>query len=466
MYRKLISQYAWLISAILVFFFSWNAQSLWIDECCMMMSAAQETFGGVWTKATDIGGSDTQMAFYLYLLHIWTKLIAADTELIFRTFNIIWVLLTAWFLRKEPKVMLIVLISPFFIYYANELRPYIMQIAAACAATMFLYKRSLGEKQSYVYGFGLLFLLCTTSLSSVVWCIGFLAAWIILDGKHFWSKNMLKALSCWSIPFIALGSYYLYTLLTGARATHIKSNFIVNIAASVYELFGLTGLGPARGELRTCTQIEHILQERELLLPAFAGVIIGIILIWGAYKWYKQASRALPLALLVLLILPLGIFSYASGMMDFRFSGRHLAPVFPVVCIMISLGVKWSRQNVVLSILSTILVCLWVTSAIRIRFDNTYAREDYRGAVAYCQAKKASGEQVLLLCDHFGKHYYGWQNSIAPEDWSQCQVIAVSRPENYKTLITEIEDSHLYQKRKLCPAFWVYERISPANECL
>lgn len=448
--------------ALITFFFAWNNQSFWMDECCMAMSAAQNTLTQVWEKVRDIGGSDTQMPCYLYLLHIWIKITGADTESLLRLYNIIWVMLAAWFLRKEPKVLVILLISPFFIYYANELRPYIMQIAVSCGFSMFLYKRSLGEYQSSVQGVGLLFFLCTTSLTSVVWAAAFFMAWIVLEGKNFWTAKSMKAIAYWLVPFLLLGSYYLYSLLIGARAATISSNGIVNLGASLYELLGLTGLGPGRSELRLCTQISDVLRRNDLFLALLAGLIVGITIIRGLYTWRKLSTKCILSALFTLTAFPAAVFIYSSAEMDFRFSGRHFAPILPLLCIVISLGLNW--QKTYQRILSSALVLIWLTSDVYIRFDNTYARKDFRSAIAYCHSRKADGETVLLLCNSSGKEYYGWTDDRKPDNWKQCQTIVISHSPEYEEIVKLIEKSGDYRKRKLCPAFWVYESTHTKTE--
>ncbi len=455
MINKIQKSGIWLILALISFCFAWNNQSFWMDECCMAMSAAQHTISEVWNKVRDIGGSDTQMPCYLYLLHIWIKITGADTEILLRLFNVIWVLLAAWFLRKEPKALVVLLISPFFIYYANELRPYIMQIAASCGFSMFLYKRSLGEYQSSIPGVGLLFLLCATSLTSVVWAAAFFMAWIVLEGKDFLTAKPMKAIVYWFIPFLLLGSYYLYSLLIGARATHISSSGVVNLGASIYELMGLTGLGPGRSELRLCTQISDVLRHNDLLLALIAGLIVGIIVVRGLYTWRKLTSKNLLSALFTLTVFPVAVFMYSSAEMDFRFSGRHFAPLLPMLCIVISLGISW--QKTYQRILSSALVLIWLTSDIYIRFDSTYARKDFRSAVEYCLSRKADGETVLLLCNPSGKEYYGWTDNANKDNWKQYQTIVISHSTDYEDIAKQIEKSGDYRKRKLCPVFWVYE---------
>lgn len=77
--------------------------------------------------------------------------------MVLRLFNIFWVFLSSWFFRKEPKALVILLISPFFVYYSNELRPYMLQIAASCAVSMLFWQVSRGEPVKFHVFFGFLF---------------------------------------------------------------------------------------------------------------------------------------------------------------------------------------------------------------------------------------------------------------------------------------------------------------------
>ena len=144
-----------------------NNQSFWIDECCTALCAMQQGMEGCWKKICEIGGSDAQMAFYYYLLFLWHHLTGAESEWMLRLFNIFWVFLSSWFFRKEPKALVILLISPFFVYYSNELRPYMLQIAASCAVSMLFWQVSRGEPIKFHVFFGSLFFLCLTSLEGV-----------------------------------------------------------------------------------------------------------------------------------------------------------------------------------------------------------------------------------------------------------------------------------------------------------
>ena len=191
----------WWILPFLSFFFSLNNQSFWIDECCTALCAMQQGMEGCWKKICEIGGSDAQMAFYYYLLFLWHHLTGAESEWMLRLFNIFWVFLSSWFFRKEPKALVILLISPFFVYYSNELRPYMLQIAASCAVSMLFWQVSRGEPVKFHVFFGSLFFLCLTSLTGVVWALGFAAAFMVMAFRQFGGRRFRRALLWWIFPF-------------------------------------------------------------------------------------------------------------------------------------------------------------------------------------------------------------------------------------------------------------------------
>ena len=217
------AKYNWLVLSFLSCCFSFHDQSFWIDECCTASCAVQPSLEECWRQICRIGGSDAQIAFYYYLLFLWHQVTGAESELALRLFNGVWVFLAGWFFRKEPKALVILLLSPFFIYYTEELRPYILQIAASCGVTMLLYQASRGHPPRFHALFGALFFLCLTSLTGVVWGFGFIVAFFILSFRQFRGRSFWKAVFCWIFPFAGLAAYYAYTLSLGARSVVISS---------------------------------------------------------------------------------------------------------------------------------------------------------------------------------------------------------------------------------------------------
>lgn len=111
------AKYNWLVLSFLSCCFSFHDQSFWIDECCTASCAVQPSLEECWRQICRIGGSDAQIAFYYYLLFLWHQVTGAESELALRLFNGVWVFLAGWFFRKEPKALVILLLSPFYLLY-------------------------------------------------------------------------------------------------------------------------------------------------------------------------------------------------------------------------------------------------------------------------------------------------------------------------------------------------------------
>ena len=111
------AKYNWLVLSFLSCCFSFHDQSFWIDECCTASCAVQPSLEECWRQICRIGGSDAQIAFYYYLLFLWHQVTGAESELALRLFNGVWVFLAGWFFRKEPKALVILLLSP--LYFTN-----------------------------------------------------------------------------------------------------------------------------------------------------------------------------------------------------------------------------------------------------------------------------------------------------------------------------------------------------------
>lgn len=456
----------WWVLALLSFFFSLNNQSFWIDECCTALCAMQESFSGCWEQICRIGGSDAQIAFYYYLLLLWHHITGADSELSLRMFNILWVLLSALFFRNEPKALVMLLISPFFVYYSNELRPYILQVAASCSVSILFWRACDGEKIKFNLFFCSLFFLCLTSLTGCVWSVGFVVAFMVMAFRQFKGKRFWVSLMYWFIPFAGLATYYIYTLFLGARAVSISSSWMVNVCAVWYELLGLYGLGPSRFELRECVTPDSIWSIDGLWLGSLVGFVLIFVLIYGIILCNKQNKKTFVFALMILVCLPLGIFVYGSVVMDFRFSGRHCAPLLPLLCLLLSqiISSDCVYFNFCRVGLFLLMIGIWIVSDFRIRFSDSYSREDYRTAISCCQLLKNENKDVLLLCNWAGQKFYKWQQGVLKDKWTDYESIVVSRPSEYASFLYCVDSSGLYKCTKLCQGFVHYARIDSVKK--
>ncbi len=107
----------------------WNlGQSLWLDEAAQAIESSQPW----WVILNDLGADFHPPLFHI-LLSFWIKLGTAEWQM--RLLPVIFSLLTIWivyiFVKSYSQrialiAALLLAINPFFIYYSQELRPYMM----------------------------------------------------------------------------------------------------------------------------------------------------------------------------------------------------------------------------------------------------------------------------------------------------------------------------------------------------
>src|SRR2546426_1405092 len=118
-----------------------TSESLWIDEGQTLHFAKQPTFQAWFETIRHNTKSEAQMP--LGMLAAWAggKILGLG-EWQFRAANLLWVGLAGTAmgligrLLKQPALLFVFLIHPFLWFYANEARPYAMQI---CASAWLLY---------------------------------------------------------------------------------------------------------------------------------------------------------------------------------------------------------------------------------------------------------------------------------------------------------------------------------------
>lgn len=453
-FEKLCKTYRWLVPVFLAFFFACHAQSFSPSECASALCAHSDSLSEFRSHISAYGLSHS--LFYHFYLFIWSGLTCCDSELVLRFSNLPWVVLAAWFFRKDARALFVLLLSPYFIYYASDVSPCLMQMAVACGISYFFYSKSLSKSQSLTHGLGLLLLISLTGISGCIWAIGFFVAWLVLEGREFWSRWHIRSRICWGIAFLGISGYYVATYSL-TPSSHSASDFL-GVVFSVYEMLGLLGLGPSKGDWLNYSSIGDILTNSDFLL-AFIGALVVIgLLVHGLFVWRRRTSSpSLFPALGCLVCLPLALQLLFSTWLGYSFSPVICAPLLPLVCLIIARGLPWENGLSWKNIISITFVIIWLLSDVCIRFDDNYARPDYRAAIDYAKQEAAKGYSVLLLCHPLAKAHYDPANSLPLQPWHRCQKIITSDAACFTPLIEKVKNSGRYQrKRQLCPAFYEY----------
>jgi hypothetical protein len=398
-------------------------QSLWIDEGGAAIKAIQPTIAGWWEALRTENNSNLQLIVHLLYLWSWAKLFGGS-EVALRAANVplLFGALAAamWGLRGMPGrqcwFVLLALVNAFTWYYVGEARPYILLLAASCAALAALYRAytdpaeaTAGSSWFRIFSASLL-LVCATSLVAVPWALSWALAAAILVGfgnlATLARSNLRWTIGC-AVTVVALAAYYLWTISIGARATDVGRTGLLNALYIVYEQLGLAGLGPGRNEVRTLgvrTALPH-------LVPLVLGCLALLMPAWSGVRALAAASRDKQLLHLLLcaLVLPVILVLVAGSLMDVRIVGRHFTPAYPLVLFGLAVGVErlLAKKAAVGRIAVATLLAMLLASSLEIRFAPRHARDDYRGAAQFALKALQENRLVWWAADVNTGMYYG-----------------------------------------------------------
>lgn len=451
----------------------------------------EPTLGAWWHDMRTTTYPESQMPLYLFYLWGWDKL-CGHGEWSLRLAALPWVVPgVAAFLYSLRRVgrggLAIILVtgsSAFLWYYMNEARLYAMQAGVSClifAALAMLYKhQSLPERSRpwfLILVVGLL-LLSAISIIGMIWTsAAVVAAWSLFPATTLkeWVWQYRK--SCAVIVGLLglLGSYYLWTVAHGARATALGTTNWQTVGFVFYEQLGFTGLGPGRAQLREQGVRSLVPYLPSLCLYALAA---GMVLLAGLKVAWKSSVRDRALWILAGIAIPVA-FLFATGVLrHFRVLGRHLTPLIPIWLCLLGLGVDWlwrrgrAGRTVVL-----VFFGFSLASAVEVRWASRHVKDDYRSAAAFCRAVLKSGQSVWWNASPEGAIYYGLALSVDPKETGKAiqvlnptagalaelpvpDFVATSKPDIHDQglgVVNFLTQSH-YQPKTNFPAFIIWRR--------
>ena len=433
-------------TAIVVGFLAITSQSLWIDEANSAVKAMAADLPSFFAAMRNERGSDVQMPLYMLLLWGWEK-IFGHSEFSLRAMNIpmftLALVIAAGFWRTTAinRIFFVVFAcsSAFVWAYLDEARPYILQFLGATACAIPLVNTTESAKESgktdvVLFATGAL-LLCASSLLGVVFSFWFAAAFFLLWFNSAPLANSMRRYDAHIVivaiipALLVLAAYYAWTLFIGARASSVGETSAQSVIYAAYELLGMAGLGPGRGELR-------VFPSAILPFVPMLGIYIfalGIIITSGAFRATRRTKSELALKLWVifwaapaaaaLTTLLVGVFG------DFRIVGRHLMPLLPFLLIFLSVAATslWQAQTCIASRATVSLVVVaMMTSALAYRVGKRHAKDDYRSSAALAREALSEGKTVWWAADPASALFYGlnlcdeWSPTYTPNTKKRC----------------------------------------------
>ncbi len=479
-----------LLISCLAAWISINSSSLWIDEGNAAIKACAPTFHD-WQAAMSLErGSDAQMPLYMAWLWGWEKIVGPGERML-RLGNIPWLLLAHGFLllalrraRMNSRVSFLYIalaaIAPFLCYYLNEARPYVMQYAGGCLILAYLLRVAAAPEDFWSIGTvltGALGMVITSgsSLLGISWAgSGVLAAsWLLWKAR----KNKLQGAGPATVVIITglvaamggLGFYYWGTLKGGARATMGRTDLASTVFA-LYEIFGFSGLGPGRIQMRE-TGI-HALATYAVPLGTGALILLGGWTSSLVVRLRSQKSLNFPTWILVAVVLPVA-FTFGVGMCaHFRVLARHLMPGFPYLLLLMAVCFEalWRSR---LKMALVLCAGVWIASSAMLCFSPIHRKDDYKSSAALARKALEQGERVWWAADIATAKYYGLNPAGEPclvtlrdpepdllLQNAEPDLIIISKPDIYDSQGTmeKYAATHNFSVSAKYPAFTFYEK--------
>lgn len=398
-----------LLVAALLRVFRLAHQSLWIDELISLELATYAQGAEFWRGLlTDIHGP-----FLSLLLHGWARL--GDSEAWLRLLLVIpsvatipffYRLVADLFHDRAGRIAAWALaISPFHIWYAQEVRAYAWVILWTVVA-LWLFVRVWDGRggRGTVAGLAASLVLAVLSNFSAAFLLAALSA-AVLAHRPF-SRRLAGT---WAVVLVAVGLVFLpwfldwYGRIGGERlfvdapspmGMPLRETSGFSPAEVPYApwafLYGYS-LGPSLRQL-------HLDRSPGALAPYLPVALLGGLAVAGAARagWgeVRRTGRTGLVAVLLLVPLLLGIYMAARGVKTFH--PRYLTAVFPLFLAVPAAGWAVSRGRLMRA--SCVLaVALVAFSLWNHYFDPAYGKEDNRSAAALIEAREEPGDSVVII---------------------------------------------------------------------
>jgi hypothetical protein len=474
-----------------------TGDSLWIDEGQTWHFARQPSLAAWLRELLHSSRSEAQMPLGMLQAWLGGKFLGLG-EWQMRAVNLPWIALAGLAMGlighklKNRFALALFLAHPFLWLYADEARPYAMQI---CAGAWLLWVW-LGLQQDSVLTAGNTRLLASASCvglgASLLFAFPLLAVFSVTALARLQGKFRLQGgwrcrvpLAVLGLALILLSGYFVFTLRAGAGGARSWAVSPLNLVFCVYEAFGFSGLGPPRAELRELARVPARLMA-ELAQPGYAAGLglFGLVCLALLRRIWQERHDWLVRRLVLVLVLGSGLLYGAAAAARFPFWGRHLAGLLPWVVVLMARAAApppgsaaWLKPGWSQGLLAAALIFGLGASSLIVRFGQAYRKDDYRTASALAQQALAAGEIVWWAADSedtAAYYFIGRKQSpggeqahlvlCAGQNAEQLlagpapALVLLSKPDLYDSrgAVTSYLASHHYLLTRRLPAFTVW----------
>jgi mannosyltransferase len=413
-----------IVIALILRFFRLAHQSLWVDEILSYRSFISVSGVPYWKKFL----YDVHGPLYSLVMHFWSAVSKSDFWL--RTPSAIAGTLAVyalfrWFLeigRRDlaPPGALFMALSPFHIYYSQELRFYaFLSLFAVLALIAFERFRAAPTVRSGVL-LGLAFAgACLSHLSALFLGAAFLV-YLACSGKLRGSHLRFGALAAAIALLIA--SPWIYREIWFLRQIHIvdistlpveerlRGELTLNRWSYLYAVFAFSSgysLGPGLRELHLVTTATGLFGRHAIAIGA-TGILFGGLLVSGIIHSARRGRLGLFLAVMLVTVVSATV---ATAFNIKVFNVRYLMCAFPLYIALIAYGLPSGKRARL--VVGAAVCAVMLVSDGNYFFNSTYSRENVRDAVAVVMKGEEREDLIIApAVEEVFAHYYRGANTI------------------------------------------------------
>jgi mannosyltransferase len=408
--------------AFLLRFYRIGYQSLWVDEILTIQAAE---VGGRMTAAAFFG--NVQGPLHALLVHAVGWLSTSEAAL--RTVSavasaatvpVLYVLACDLSGRRAGFIAAALgAVSPFSVWYAQEVRNYALLMLLAALATLCAERLASGKIRSWL-GYvvsTVLALYCNLAAAFLAVAHGiYLAA--RARGDRVFTRRWLAASLVIALFFVPVA----WGLVRWVETDEVGARVVVAPAAGEDELlrgettftplalpyafYALSygySLGPSTAELHTRPPAKAFLEDAWLVVPAGLAAALAALLGLRALAGDRSALR---LVIAVVLVPCAG--AAALALLNVKpFNARYISVALPMITVLCGSGIALLRRTPAV-LLGGLMITFSVVALANYYSRPEYWREDVRGAARYVEANERPGDVVLVpvIKDVF-EFYYG-----------------------------------------------------------
>jgi uncharacterized membrane protein len=419
-------------------FYRIGGQSYWIDELLSLGASTAPEGISFWEKILH----DVHGPLHSVIIHFLQRF--STTEYLLRSPSAIAGILSVFFIYRWLKMIgrgdvaiyaaLILALSPYNLYYSQELRFYSL-LTLFVILSMMAFQRYLRDP-TISTGLVLGIALTCASLShfsALFLPVGFTA--YLLVSRKLGGRYIRAGLVAAAVLLLAISPWVYREIenLRGIEVVHIsklpvedrlRGDLTLNPWSYPYTFYAFSvgySFGP---DLRVLHGVDSAIELLAVYWPHLLIVMIvfGYLMLHGVIEAARRGNLA---QFLSIGITGLAMITVIALLNIKVFNVRYLTVLFPIFVALIACGLPRGRMS---RYAALVIVCvLFMASNVNYYADPTYARDDIRSAVDMIEQEEGASDLILGINSvSVIEHYYDGTNRV---QW--ISPIELGREETY-----------------------------------